>query len=90
METWVALWAAMVEGVQAIRGRRLQVVVKRREPLRAIVELYNRINSAGVTVRQEEKSFAAMVAFEPGAASWLRTASPRPTRTRSRAPIRLP
>ena len=86
-----ALWESMSDGIRAIRTRRLQLVVKRREPLRAIVELYNRINSAGVTVRQEEKSFAAMVAFEPGAASWLRDcfAETHPHRVRGADPATL-
>lgn len=66
------LWHRVVAGVEKIRSRRLQVVVKRRTPLPEIVALYNRINSSGVPVRPEERGYAAMVSYEPRAADWLR------------------
>lgn len=66
------LWSRVASGVQAIRRRHLQVVIKRGTPLPEIVQLYNRINSSGVAVRAEERAFAAMVAYEPKASKWLR------------------
>ena len=60
--------------MNAIRnaGRRsFHVVVKRALTLAEIVNLYNRINSAGVPVRKEERAFAAMVSFEPSTPDWL-------------------
>lgn len=66
------LWRRMVDGLRAIPNRHMQVVVKQGTSLSEIVQLYNRINSSGVAVRAEERAFAAMVGFEPGAAAWLR------------------
>lgn len=66
------LWNRMANGIQAIRSRQLQVVVKRGTPIEEIVALYNRINSSGVAVRLEERAFAAMVSYEPGSSAWLR------------------
>ena len=46
-------------------------MIKREECLEEIVRLYNRINSSGVVVKEEERAFAAMFRFNPSTGAWL-------------------
>ncbi len=41
------------------------------DSLMEMVGLYNRINSAGIAVRDEERAYASMVALNPSAGRWL-------------------
>jgi hypothetical protein len=65
------IWSKLVLGIQRILDRQLQVVIKREECLEEIVRLYNRINSSGVVVKEEERAFAAMFRFNPSTGAWL-------------------
>ncbi len=65
-------WIALVQRIRNAGRRRFHVLVRRGSSLPEIVNLYNRINSSGVPVRKEERAYAAMVAIDPLASTWLR------------------
>ncbi|MDC0311285.1 DUF262 domain-containing protein [bacterium] len=66
------IWSKLVSGIQGILNRQLQVVIKREECLEEMVRLYNRINSSGEVVKQEERAFAAMFRFNANTGTWLK------------------
>lgn len=70
-------WKVLAQGIHGIPSRRFHVVVKRervgRHDLLEMVELYNRINSSGAVVEDEERAFAAMVAIKKDTPNWLAT-----------------
>ena len=65
-------WNDLVQRIRNAGRRRFHVLIKRGSSLPEIVNLYNRINSSGVPVRKEERAYAAMVAIDPLASTWLR------------------
>jgi hypothetical protein len=65
----------MIGEIRQILERHLHVVVKRqgtsRYDLHEMIELYNRINSSGIRVAEEERAFAAMVGIKKDTSKWL-------------------
>ena len=70
-----ATWAGVLARLEAMREQKFLVVEPPTtgigEPHAEMVALYNRINSAGVAVRGEERAYAAMVGLSPRAADWI-------------------
>jgi hypothetical protein len=59
----------LFESLRQILSRRFQVIIReedeRKNGLKELVQIYNRINSGGVRVESEERAFATLVSMKP-------------------------
>jgi hypothetical protein len=55
----------VIDRLRSMRGRQVFVRIERDRSLAEIVDIYNRINSAGKRVEGEERAFATLAAIDP-------------------------
>jgi hypothetical protein len=55
----------LIDRLRSMRGRQVFVRIERDRSLAEIVDIYNRINSAGKRVEGEERAFATLAVINP-------------------------